>query len=353
MKKYLGASKFLMLLVIIAVFMRCKDKATGPVIGGNYAVCYEKLSNGRWQIFTNNIAGTAPHNISNCPGDAEYPQWSPDGRYIVYSHRQAVVVYDTKTRANAILTDDSIDAGLEPGWTPDGKILYFARNRYDVHDSGAMYVMNVNGGQKKKILNLGAQIYFYNDSYNFLYVVDYTKVYIGNVNSTAGEFLFDISEVLNQQVVVQGFNPLTEELLITPTATDGKRSIATYGVRTRGLSILLTAEEGYTFFQVKYSKDFRKIAFVEHSGNDEYLSVLENGVKKRLLRIPKTTPPVYFSYDPMEFSPDGKYIAFSEQIFHTGQWVTFSTPLFITDVTNATVWRIEEEAHGPSWNPRP
>jgi Tol biopolymer transport system component len=55
----------------------------------------------------------------------------------------------------------------------------------------------------------------------------------------------------------------------------------------------------------------------------------------------------------MEFSPDGRYIAFSKQIFHTGQWVSFSTPLFIVNVDDGTVHQLEEEAHGPSWNPQP
>lgn len=51
--------------------------------------------------------------------------------------------------------------------------------------------------------------------------------------------------------------------------------------------------------------------------------------------------------------PDGKYIAFSKQIFHSGQWVTFSTPLFIVNVDNGAVHQLEDEAHGPSWNPQP
>jgi Tol biopolymer transport system component len=346
------------LFLMSVLYLGCKDKGTNPIPSGDYSLCYEKEYNGQWEIFTNNISGTAPQNISNYPGDDEYPQWSPDGRYIVYSRRLPtsvveVVVYDTKTNTNTMLTNDSVNTGLTPQWTPDGKIFYFSQSSYNVYDSGATYLINPDGSQKKKILDFGATIYFYNDSYNFLYIMNYTQVYKSNVDKTVGAFLFDINQTLSQQgSIIRDFNPVSDELLISPTTANGKREIAAYGVSAKSLNVLLTAEDGYTFFQMKYSKDFAKIVVVEHdSSNDEYLSVLENGEKKRLMKIPASNPHINFSYQPMEFSPDGKYIAFSEQIWHSDQWVSFSTPLFVINTAGGSPYKIEDEAHGPSWNP--
>jgi hypothetical protein len=114
----------------------------------------------------------------------------------------------------------------------------------------------------------------------------------------------------------------------------------------------LTAEEGYTFFQLKYSNDYSKIALIEHSDNDEYLSVLENGVKKRIVRIPKSSPNIYFSFNPMQFSPDGKYIAYSKQVCNTGQWISWTEYLQVVNIATGEVKAIDQGLN-PSWNPHP
>jgi hypothetical protein len=353
---------FFLFMVVIIDIVGCVDKGMNPspipIPLGENSLCYEKECNGQWEIFTNNISGTNPQNISNYPGDDEYPQWSPDGKYIVYSRRLPssvveVVVYDTKNRTNTMLTNDSVNTGLTPQWTPDGKICYFAQSSYDVYASGATYLINPDGSQRRKVLDFGATIYFYNDSYNFLYIMNYTKLYKNNIDNTINEFLFDIDQTFNQQgTIIRDFNPVSNELLICPNTIDSKSEIATYGIDTRNLRVLLTAEDGYTFFQMKYSKDFSQIAVVEHSNSDEYLSILVNRMKKRLIRIPTGNSSINFSYNPMEFSSDGKYIAFSEQIWHSDQWVSFSTPLFVINTTGGEPYKLEDEAHDPSWNPQ-
>lgn len=349
-------SKTFLFIMILFSFAGCKDNSITPIdhlITGNYELCYQKFINNHWEIFINNITGTNPQNISNYYDDDEYPQWSPDGRYIVYSRSQPVgglliIVYDTKTQTSKDISDGG-GADLQPHWTPNSKVFfgYSSSSKYQ-----GTYLMNPDGSDRKKILDTTATIYFYNDSYNFLYVLEHTKVYKTNIDNTVNEFLFDIGQTMSQQIVIQGFSPITEELLISPTDTEGMQTIATYSIITRSVHILLTAEQGYTFFQMKYSMDFSKIVFIEHSSNDEYLSVFENGNNRRLVRIPASSPVVYFSYEPMEFSPDGKYIAFSEQIFHSGQWISFSTPLLIVNVSDGIVHRLEDEAHYPSWNPQ-
>jgi len=353
MKKYLGPSKFLAVLVFIPVFIGCKDKITPPVIDGDYSLCYEASYNGHSEIFTNNITGTARKDISNYSGDDEYPQWSPDGRYIVYSRSSGVVVYDTKTQANTVLTTDSVDAGLMPQWTPNGKIFFYCRSSYDVHDPGATYIMNPDGSRKKKILDSEASIYFYHDSYTFLYIIG-TKVYKTNIDNTFNEFVLELpSPGSDQFVTIRDFNPLTGDFLVSTNTIPGSSdAIATYNVETKQFNQLVTAEEGYVLYLQKYSNDFSKIAFVEGSSNDEYLSVLENGVKRRLVRIPATTPPVHFSFEPMQFSPDGKYNAFSKQVFQSGQWVSWTEYLYAVDVATGNVQYIDEGFY-PSWNPRP
>ena len=52
---------------------------------------------------------------------------------------------------------------------------------------------------------------FYSDSYSFLYVIDYTKVYKTNIDNTYNQFLFDFNQTFNQTINIQDFNPYTEE----------------------------------------------------------------------------------------------------------------------------------------------
>ena len=79
-------------------------------------MCYAKLLNGQWEIYTNDLAGSNRQDVSNYAGDDEYPQWSPDGRYIAYSRsanyvQTQIYVYDTKTKNDTNMTSD----GGEPG----------------------------------------------------------------------------------------------------------------------------------------------------------------------------------------------------------------------------------------------
>ena len=53
--------------------------------------------------------------------------------------------------------------------------------------------------------------------------------------------------------------------------------------------------------------------------------MVEDGVKKRLVRIAASVPSVIFSYNGMVFSLDGNQIAFSKQVWNSGQWVFTSS----------------------------
>ncbi len=341
-------------IILLAAFalifaIGCKDIGIDPISNKEYGICYEKFYNYQWEIFTNNMAGSNPQNVSNFPGDDEYPRCSPDGKHIVYSRRPGsggtiLLRYSIKDQINKILTSDSMEAGQRPQWTPNGKICFAYRGPFWTSPWGT-YIMDSTGINKKKILDSSATILFYPDSYTFVYIMG-TKVGKTNIDNTFDDFILDTRQTLGQSVTVQELNPYTDELLFTFKMSSGASAIAAYGLASKNIRVLLEAEAGFTFYaQVRYSPDYSKLALIEHSDSVEYLSVLENGVKKRFAQILAAVPQTYFSFNPMCFSPDGRYLAYSKMTVHGTGW---DQSLFVVDVATGETHYVDE-GHHPSW----
>ncbi len=331
---------FVILFIISFILTSCKkdDGIVTPVVT-NYTICY--MNKG---LYLNDINNTNPKNISASPQEADYyPQWSPDGKSIICRHDVSfggplTYVYNVKNGTYINLIADGKGSGSFPFWSPDGRAVVSYRRNED--NLKATYIMNPDGSNKKRILNFEPKkIYFYNDSYNFVYLDD-TKLYKTNVDGTNNEFIYDF-----MKIAVQGFNPNTGEILVVKDSV-----ISLFNINTKEYKGVYTEETGFTVFQVLFSNNYSKIAFVEHSDNIEYLSILENNKKKRLVEIPLTTKLVLFSYEHMAFSPDNNYLAFSIIKYETGTYVSFTNHLYIVDITTGKQYSLGQ-GHCPSWNP--
>jgi len=320
----------------------------------DFAFCYNRGLNGVGQVFLNNVKGTHPRDISNyTDGDDGYSQWSPNGRYIVFQRSVPVfgpltVVYDIQNITYTNLTSDRGLSASLPQWTPNGKVC-FAYHR-PVSSLAATYLMNPDGTGSQKILDsVATQIYFYPDSYRFLYIMDWTRVYRTNIDGTFNEFVGNLEQISSQGIAAQGFNPASDELLIVYySPVDSVDRIATYNVTTKNIRDLYLADAGYHFNQIIYSEGGQQIAAVEHSDLDEWLSVVAGGAEKRLVRIPQSDPIVHFSFEPIRFSPDGSKISFSEEQFNVGPYATWTQVLYVVDVSSGIIRRIDI-GWNPSW----
>jgi hypothetical protein len=325
----------------------------------DFLICYQKQSyNNNWEIFLNNVKGTHPKNISNYAGDDEYPRWSPDGKYIVYySRRGRLVVYDVQNQTNTLLTSDTMQASQMPFWTPNGKICFAYRGPYYT-SPWEMFIMNPDGSNWQKI-KVNPSYYgvslFYQDSYTCLYV-DSNKVYKTNIDSTFNQFILDMKPTQNQYIGITDFNPLTGDLLVGTNITpDSSDAIAKFNTETKQLNVLLTTEKDFSIGSFRYSKDFSKIVFLESSTNDsvEYLSILENGIKRRLVHISINETSggwSYFGWYPFRFSPDDKYIAYDKLFMKGGTGISLFMDLYVVEVATGNTQHIDNgEAY--DWNP--
>ena len=100
--------------------------------------------------------------------------------------------------------------------------------------------------------------------------------------------------------------------------------------------------------QAVYSPDRKKIAVVEQSPQDQFLSIIDNGTKTRLLRLSTSSTNIYFSFEPMRFSPDGRYIAFAELNYGTGPLISLDSFLYTIAVADGAT-HLVDSGHYPSW----
>ena len=88
-------------------------------------------------------------------GDGTHPRWSPDGTRIAYTceNGQDVCVINADGSERANLTADSERADLYPSWTPDGRIVFMSER--DAPEEGGrfsgIYIMDADGGNVTRL----------------------------------------------------------------------------------------------------------------------------------------------------------------------------------------------------------
>jgi hypothetical protein len=112
-------------------------------------------------------------------------------------------------------------------------------------------------------------------------------------------------------------NPATQELLIL-YSQDSLQRIGAFNVATRVTRELVTAEKNFDIWQCCFSRDHSMIAFVEHGPQNSYVSVLKNSERRRIYRLPGGYSNTFISWERIEFSPEGKYLAFIKSVFENG-----------------------------------
>ena len=83
------------------------------------------------------------------PGDV--PSWSPDGLKLAYFRSRNIYVWDFSTKQEV-----DLGPGERPVWSSDGQQLVFGINRG--MDADDLYIMNIDGTDRRKILEGGHTI---------------------------------------------------------------------------------------------------------------------------------------------------------------------------------------------------
>jgi len=134
-------------LAILLAFSQCKkdDDCSpstngNPVSAGNGLIAFTlKDQNGKLQIFTISPDGTNKTQLT-FSGENGRPDWSPDGKKIVYSSINSgawIAVMDANGSNIQLLTQ-----GVAPDWSPDGKQIAYTK---DVNMVAQIWTVNADG----------------------------------------------------------------------------------------------------------------------------------------------------------------------------------------------------------------
>ena len=319
-----------------------------------FAFCYNK----EWDICLNNNKGTGYYNITDKVSGVDYnPTWSPDGRYIAFDHlKNYLYLYDTFNDTCIEFISSSIYSATVPYWTPDSKKLIYKYHIISYPEE--CHIINIDGTNDRKIDYFPD--YFLSDSYTFIYEKN-GKIYKSNIDNSYNELVVDLNNQ-GEQVgthLIQDFNPRDEVFLFCCRDSNGINMIKSCNLKTKEIQVVLLGNEEYCYPRAKWSPDFLKICFMEgkegsvDSTYDQYLSILENGISHRLLRIGINDKPggtFGFSWEDPKFSPDGKYIAYGTLFIDGDYYVILHRDLYTIEAATGEIKFIDSCTYY-NWNP--
>ena len=121
-----------------------------PLGGGSGQIAFASDRNGMPQIFIINTDGSDLQQVSNMPGGACQPDWSPNGLQIVFispcparqNDHPGANLYVINVDGEGLVELPPIDGGaFDPAWSPDGIRIAFTSLQ---HGLAQIYILNMN-----------------------------------------------------------------------------------------------------------------------------------------------------------------------------------------------------------------
>jgi Tol biopolymer transport system component len=135
-------------------------------------IAFTRVKNGRQAaIFVVNADGTGSKRLTPWRLDAASPDWSPDGKTILFNtywdspggHASNLYAVSPSGGHRTALTHDratkrSFVASFRPSWAPDGKRIVFAHVRFTKKSSTAgLYTTRPDGTHRKRLTHMGSK----------------------------------------------------------------------------------------------------------------------------------------------------------------------------------------------------
>jgi TolB protein len=110
-------------------------------------VCTQELAGAR-QIVILSLRGGAPVQVTASEKDVSDPQWSPDGRRIVYTRGDEIRVVDADGSRDVLVASHPAGVSM-PRWSPDGRQIAYLKG-------GQLWTMRADGGAARRLTTRAA-----------------------------------------------------------------------------------------------------------------------------------------------------------------------------------------------------
>jgi Tol biopolymer transport system component len=147
-------------LFVLAVSLVCLASvptASATYPGHNGLIAFQADTGSGSQIYTVRPNGHDLRQITQGPGEAVQPDWSPDGRKIVFEFDRpnpppfcSVEIMNADGSGITDLTGDRNGCEAQPSFTPDGQRIVFERFD-DITFVDAIWSMDLTGGDRHQI----------------------------------------------------------------------------------------------------------------------------------------------------------------------------------------------------------
>ncbi len=160
-----------------AVVSEKGDKMRPELSPDGKKIAFESNRLGFWDIWTCDVEGNNCDQVTSLHGTAGRARWSPDGRYLAFEfhprERSEIYVAEVPGGLPHLVTTIPGADNLSPGWSRDGKWLYFASKRGT--EPFQVWKMPVEGGSPVRITRNGGISPAESQDGRFLYYSKYEQ----------------------------------------------------------------------------------------------------------------------------------------------------------------------------------
>jgi len=153
------------------------DKARPDLSPNGKTIAFESNRLGFWDIWTCDNNGSNCAQITSLHGTAGRARWSPNGHYIAFEfhpkERSEIYIVEVPGGVPRLLTTIPGADNLSPGWSRDGKWLYFASKRGS--EPFQLWKIPVQGGSPIKLTKNGGISPVESPDGRFLYYSKYEE----------------------------------------------------------------------------------------------------------------------------------------------------------------------------------